>query len=295
MSVTILFSAPPARWDDYRDPLSRALSDDGIEADLATDHPPGTVDYIVYAPNGGLTDFGPYVRTKAVLSLWAGVETIAPNPTLTMPLTRMVDDGLRQGMVEYVAAHVLRHHIGLDAHVVNPDRLWEPAVPPLAQDRRVSLLGLGELGSSAARALAGLGFDVTGWSRSPREVEGIRCLSGAEGLVKALEGAEIVVLLLPLTAGTENVLDAAALERLAPGACIVNPGRGALIDDAALLSALDSGRVGHATLDVFREEPLPGDHPFWTHPGVTVTPHIASETRADTAADRQNAAARELP
>jgi glyoxylate/hydroxypyruvate reductase A len=111
----------------------------------------------------------------------------------------------------------------------------------------------------------------------------VRCLSGAEGFAAALTGAAIVVTLLPDTAATRNILDAAALARLAPGAFVLNPGRGSLIDDAALLAALDAGHLAHATLDVFRTEPLPPDHPFWGHPRVTVTPHIAADTRAATA------------
>ena len=128
-----------------------------------------------------------------------------------------------------------------------------------------------------------MGFPVTGWSRSAKDVPGIRCLYGDDGLVAALTGAEIVILLLPQTPETENILNAESLNLLAPGAFVINPGRGPLIDDAALIAALDSGQVAHATLDVFRTEPLPKDHPYWAHPKVTVTPHIASTTRPETA------------
>ena len=123
-----------------------------------------------------------------------------------------------------------------------------------------------------------------GWSRRPRAVPGIDCHHGAEGLRHVLERAQIVVTLLPSTPDTQNTLNAETLSWLPRGACLINPGRGALIDDAALLAALDAGQVGHATLDVFRVEPLPMDHPYWTHPRVTVTPHIAAETRPETAA-----------
>ncbi len=139
-------------------------------------------------------------------------------------------------------------------------------------------------GQAAAQALCGLGFQVTGWSRRPKQIEGITCLSGAEGLQQALRRAEILVLLLPLTPDTENLLGAEQFAQMPKGAKLLNPGRGALIDDPALLAALDSGQIGHATLDVFRTEPLPAEHPFWQHPNVTVTPHIASETRPETAA-----------
>jgi glyoxylate/hydroxypyruvate reductase A len=214
-----------------------------------------------------------------VLNLWAGVENVVGNTTLTQPLARMVDHGLTQGMMEWVTGHTLRHHLGMDRHIHGLNGAWDKHVPPLAEDRRITVLGLGALGSACALALAGLGFSVTGWSRSPRAVNGVRCLNGEDGLAQALSTAEIVVLLLPLTAATENLLNADRLAMMPRGAVILNPGRGALIDDAALLAALDRGQIGHATLDVFRVEPLPADHPFWAHPSVTVTPHIASETR----------------
>lgn len=283
MTANILFSARPALWPVYRPLLSRGLEEAGVAAALDTDLPPDEVDYVVYAPNGGLSDFTPFTRLKAVLSLWAGVEDIVTNPTLTQPLCRMVDGGLTEGMVEYVAGHVLRHHLGTDAHVVNPGRNWVAAPPPLARSRPVTVLGLGELGTASAKALARLNFAVTGWSRRKASLRGIRCLAGPAGLDEALVDAQIVALLLPLTPATENLLNAERIARLPRGAVVINPGRGPLIDDAALIAALDSGHLAHATLDVFRQEPLPENHPFWAHPKVTVTPHIASETRAETA------------
>ena len=283
MSVNVLFAAKSERWHEYEAPLKRALEEAGVDAVLGTDIANDDVEYIVYAPNSDVQDFSVFPGLKAVLNLWAGVETVAPNTTLKVPLARMVDHGLTQGMVEWVTGHVLRHHLGMDAHIVNPDRLWEAKAPPLAQQRRVTMLGLGALGSACAQTLAGLGFQVSGWSRSAKEIAGVTCFSGEKGLQEALTGAEIVVLLLPDTAATENVLNAQSLGWLNEGAVIINPGRGPLVDDEALLAALESGQVGHATLDVFRNEPLPHDHAFWAHPQVTVTPHIASETRTWTA------------
>lgn len=279
MTLTILFAAGPARWPTYEPHLAAALAEAGIAARLVTEAAPEEVDYIVYAPGGTVQDFTPYTRCKAVLNLWAGVERIVGNPTLTQPLCRMVDPALTAGMVEWVTGHVLRHHLGMDRHIVNPDHVWAPEPPPLAAERPVAMLGLGELGRACAAMLVALGFPVRGWSRSPRVVEGIACYHGDAGLQAALTGAEIVVTLLPATPDTENLLDARRLGWLAPGAAIINPGRGTLIDDAALLAALDAGRIGHATLDVFRVEPLPADHPYWAHPRVTVTPHVAAETR----------------
>lgn len=284
MSARVLFAAAEARWPQYEGPLRAAFAEAGLDVDLSRDHAPETVDYIVYAPNGPVSDFRPFTRLKAVLNLWAGVEDVVGNPTLRVPLARMVDAGLTEGMRDYVCGHVLRHHLGIDRYLRAAPGDWSPAVPPLARDRRVGVLGLGALGSDAARALAGLGFDVAGWSRRPTEVPGVACHHGPDGLAAVLARSEILVLLLPLTSQTENLLDAARLALLPEGAAIINPGRGGLIDDDALLAALESGHLGHATLDTFRTEPLPADHPFWHHPRVTVTPHVASETRAESAA-----------
>jgi glyoxylate/hydroxypyruvate reductase A len=284
MTINVLFAAKSERWETYEQPLRKALADAGLDARLSMDIPPAEVDYIVYAPNSDLQDFTPYTRAKAVLNLWAGVENVVGNDTLKIPLARMVDPGLTKGMVEWVTAHVMRYHLGLDTDITRSDARWEPRTPPLAQERSVVMLGLGALGSAAAKLLADIGFQVTGWSRSPREVAGVTCLHGEEGLKQALGRAEIAVLLLPDTPATENTLNRETLALMPRGAFIINPGRGPLIDDDALIEALDSGQIAHATLDVFRTEPLPQDHPYWAHPGVTVTPHIAAETRATTAA-----------
>lgn len=285
MTARLLFAAPETQWPLWRPHLLAAFADAGLDVAL-TDDPAGpwTFDYVIYAPGGAVGDFTPFTRLKAVLSLWAGVERIVTNPSLTVPLCRMVDPGLTRGMVEWVVAHVMRYHVGTDTHVLGQDGVWRNGiVPPLAPDRVVAVLGLGELGRAVAAALTALGFDVVGWSRSPREVAGVRTFAGEAGLLDALRDAEIVVTLLPATRDTDRLLDARRLAALPAGARLVNPGRGSLVDDAALLEALDSGHLAHATLDVFRAEPLPPDHPFWAHPRVTVTPHIAADTRPGTA------------
>ena len=283
--LTILMAAGPGNWTRYRPYLEQALARAGLAARLVQEAPAEEVDYIVYAPSASLQDFSPFTRTRAVLSLWAGVERIAPNQTLTMPLCRMVDPALTEGMVEWVVGHTLRHHLGLDRYSHNPARLWDPTCPPLARDRKVAMLGTGALGEACARALLALNFRVEGWGRSAKTLPGLRCHHGPEGLRAALDGADFVVTLLPRTPQTENTLNALSLSWTKRGAVVLNPGRGALIDDAALLAALDSGQIGAATLDVFRTEPLPPDHPFWAHPHITVTPHIAADTRPETAAE----------
>ena len=281
--INVLFAALPARWDEFAPHLRSAFDAAGLEVDLRQDFAPAEVDYIVYAPNGDLQDFTPYTRCKAVLSLWAGVEQIVTNETLTQPLCRMVDPGLTQAMVEWVTGHVLRYHLGIDANLAN-QTTWDPVAPPLAQDRHIGILGLGALGAACGQALAQLGFNVHGWSRTEKQIEGLTCHHGDAGLHATLRRSEILTLLLPDTAATTHVLNAETLALMPKGACILNPGRGPLIDDTALLAALDSGQIAHATLDVFRIEPLPAENPYWAHPNVTVTPHIAAATRASTAA-----------
>ena len=283
----VLFSAPPEWWPPYRAALLRACAARGLDIAL-TDDPaePERFDYLVYRPGGPVADFTAFRRLKAVLSLWAGVERISEDPTLAVPLCRMVDESLTRGMVEWVTGHVLRYHLGIDAHLAGQDGVWRNAVvPPLARDRRVGLLGLGVLGTAVGEALAGLGFAVEGWSRRPRTGGPFPTHAGEEGLAALLGRSEILVCLLPATTGTENLLDARRLASLPRGARLINAGRGTLIDDAALLAALDAGHLAHATLDVFRTEPLPPNDPYWAHPRVTVTPHIAAETRPGTASE----------
>ena len=286
-SPTILFAAKSEKWAEYEPALRKALQKAGVDTTgLTTEADPAEVDYIIYAPNSGLQDFTPFTRAKAVLSLWAGVEDIVGNKTITMPLARMVDYGLTQGMLEFVTGHVLRYHLMIDDFLAGQDGVWRPnLVPPLARDRKVTILGLGVLGAAAAQSLARIGFDVAGWSRSPKSIEGIACYHGEAGLFDALRHAEILVTLLPDTAATRGLINQTTLAALPHGAKIINPGRGSLIEDATLLAALDTGKIAAATLDVFTIEPLPASHPYWRHPRVTVTPHIASATRAETASE----------
>ena len=284
MTRNVLFAAGEESFEKYRDPLQAAFKDEGLKVVLATDIPSPDVDYIIYAPSSPVRDFTPFTRCKAILNLWAGVERVVANPTLTQPLTRMVDPGLTAGMVEYVCGHALRYHLGMDRYLRAAPGSWDAVAPPLATERRIGILGLGELGRACAGALLTLGFNICGWSARPKQITGITCHHGPDGLWQTLQHSEILVTLLPQTPQTENILNKTTLRQMPRGACIINPGRGTLIDDAALLEALDSGQIAGATLDVFRQEPLPADHPFWAHPGITVSPHIAAATRAETAA-----------
>ena len=283
MTIKILFSANEENWKRYKAPLQDALDDKSLDYELGTTITPSEVDFIIYAPSSSLQDFSPYTKLKAVLNLWAGVEGVTNNKTLKVPLARMVDSGLTDGMVEWVTGHTLRHHLGIDKHIHGQDGIWRSYVPPLAKDRVITILGLGTLGTACGIALKRLGFNVRGWSRREKRVDGILCFYGDDQIDPSLMDADIVVLLLPDTPLTQNILNQHTLNLLKPGAFVLNPGRGPLIDDDALLAALDSGQIEHATLDVFRIEPLPQNHQYWSNNKVTVIPHKASETRPKTA------------
>ena len=283
MTIKILFSANEENWKRYKAPLQDALDDKSLDYELGTNITPSEVDYIIYAPSSSLQDFSPYTKLKAVLNLWAGVEGVTNNKTLKVPLARMVDSGLTDGMVEWVTGHTLRHHLGIDKHIHGQDGIWRSYVPPLAKDRVITILGLGTLGTACGIALKRLGFNVRGWSRREKRVDGILCFYGDDQIDSSLMDADIVVLLLPDTPLTQNILNQHTLNLLKRGAFVLNPGRGPLIDDDALLAALASGQIEHATLDVFRIEPLPKNHQYWSNNKVTVIPHKASETRPKTA------------
>ena len=283
MTIKILFSANDENWKRYKAPLQDALDSKSLDYELGRTITPCEVDYIIYAPSSSLQDFSPYTKLKAVLNLWAGVEGVTNNKTLNVPLARMVDSGLTDGMVEWVTGHTLRHHLGIDKHIHGQDGIWRSYVPPLAKDRIITILGLGTLGTACGIALKRLGFNVRGWSRREKRVDGIICFYGDDQVDSSLMDADIVVLLLPDTPLTQNILNQHTLNLLKRGAFVLNPGRGPLIDDDALLAALETGQIEHATLDVFRIEPLPQNHQYWSNNKVTVIPHKASETRPKTA------------
>ncbi|MFV2038389.1 MAG: NAD(P)-dependent oxidoreductase, partial [Paracoccaceae bacterium] len=223
MSLNVLFAASQSGWTKYGDALCRAFAAAGLDVDLRQEFPAPMVDYVVYAPSDAAPlDFSGFTRLKVVLALWAGVEQIVQNPTLKVPLTKMVETGLSAGMVEWVCGHVLRYHLGLDRHTAMNNRDWRPADAPLARDRRVGVLGLGELGKASARALSQLNFVVSGWARGPKIIDGVDCYHGPGGLNNILQNSEILVLLLPLTTETRNLLNAERLGRLPRGARILN-------------------------------------------------------------------------
>ncbi len=240
---------------------------------------------VVWQPPPGLLATLP--RLQAIFSLGAGVDHVLVDPDLPrdVPVVRLIDPALTAQMAEWVAMNVLRHHRLMPTYAAQQARsYWKRHDVPLAADRPVGLMGLGELGRAAARALAVFGFPLAAWVRRPRAWDGGPVFAGPEELQPFLMRSEIVVCLLPLTPATRGILDARAFARLPQGAAVINAARGGHVAAADLVAALDSGHLSGATLDVFETEPLPADDPLWRHPRVTITPHAAAITLADTAA-----------
>lgn len=232
-------------------------------------------------------DRNAWPNLKAVLPLSTGVDRFIGHPDFPegAQLVRMIEPGLNQGMAEYVASFVLRFHREHDRwHEEQRAGRWTHGIPPLASDRTVGFLGLGNLAGGCIKMLQPFGFHITGWSRGKKNIPGVESFHGMEHLKSFLSGCDILVCLLPLTPETENILNHETLSALPRGACLINPARGRELVDEDLLSLLDSGHLSYAALDVYRKEPLPPGHPFWHHPRILMTPHIAAVTIPQTGA-----------
>ena len=247
---------------------------------------PAEIDYaLVWCPEPGLLASLP--NLKLILSLGAGVDHILCDPDLPhgVPLVRLVDPYMTDAMSEYVALQVLRlHRQDLEYRAQQESAIWRELDQKNAAERTVGILGFGELGRDAARKLQGLGFDVALWGRRPRAVEGLRGYAGSSGLAALLGRSEILVCLLPLTAETEGILNTRTFSLLPRNAAVINAARGGHLVEEDLLGALARRHLSAAVLDVFRDEPLPARHPFWRHPRIVVTPHVAAATHPPTAA-----------
>ncbi len=239
---------------------------------------------LVWAPEPGL--LADLANLKAIFSLGAGIDGLLADPTLPdVPLCRMVDPSLTRTMTDFVMATVLFRFRELDRYS-HDQRLgkWEFSVPRSPGECTIGIMGLGELGTDAALTLLQRGFDVCGWSRTARSLEGVATYAGKAGLEDFLSGLEILICLMPLTWETRHLLNRRTLNLLPRGAYVINLARGSLVVDEDLLEALDNGHLSGALLDVFETEPLPSDHRFWRHPGVTMTPHVASYCMPEQAA-----------
>ncbi|UXX82769.1 2-hydroxyacid dehydrogenase [Roseovarius pelagicus] len=222
---------------------------------------------------------------KLIHSLWAGVERLVRDLAgQAVPIARLVDPELARTMAESVLAWTLYLFRDMPAYQRQQARKkWAPIPYRRPQDVRVSVLGLGNLGQAAATRLHASGFQVTGWSRTQKDIPGVTCLAGENELQRTLASTDILVCLLPLTPETHGLLSDTQLRTMPHGASIINFGRGPSLDVVALMKALDDRHLGHAVLDVFDCEPLPADSPLWIHPHVTVLPHVSAPTDMRTA------------
>lgn len=247
---------------------------------------PDEIDFIIVS--GAIPgDLSIFRNAKAIQSTWAGVNALLRGKfPAGVPIARMVDRGLSANMVEYLVYYVLDAlREGRKLRAGQRDGKWLELPMHWARDFPVGILGLGTLGQDTARKLQRLGFPVSGWSRTPKQVEGVTTFAGADQRAAFLKSLRLLICLLPLTDETEGILDASLFAGLPDGAILVNAGRGGHTNEADLLAALDSGKLAYAVLDVFREEPLPLDHVFWRRRDIAITPHVASITRAGTGAE----------
>lgn len=231
---------------------------------------------------------------KAVFALGAGVDAILDQErkhpgTLPagVPLLRLEDTGMAQQMQEYALSYVLRYFRRFDEYQALQQRQeWQPLDPHSLDDFTIGILGAGVLGQSVARKLTEFGFSVRCWSRSAKQIDGVQSFAGEAQRAAFLDGVKLVINLLPNTPETVGILNRELFAQLSTGAYLINIARGAHLVEADLLTALDQGQLAAATLDVFAREPLPQDHPFWRHPRVTITPHIAAITLPQQAMDQ---------
>lgn len=239
---------------------------------------------LAWKPAAGL--LASFPNLKLIVSLGMGVDHLLSDDKLpaAVPITRIMDDGLIGQMSEYALYWALRHHRDIDKYAASQRaRQWKVEDFVDTIHRRIGILGLGTIGQDTAKKFAALGFPTAGWSRTAKDLPGIKTFYGADGFKRLLAESDILVNVLPLTRDTRGILDAKAFAALPKGAYFINMARGGHVVDDALLAALNSNHLGGAVLDVFNQEPLPPDHAYWTHPKVHVTPHIAGATNPRTA------------
>ena len=274
--MKVLFCFDEAKPQPWLDGLRQALPQATV--DLWQPGAPQADYAVVWAPSQQFLDEQPALR--AMFNIGAGVDALlARRLAPGVPVVRLDDAGMSVQMAEYVCHAVIRHFRELDAYEADTRAgRWTFRKPRERSQFPVGVLGLGVLGQRVARALRGFEFPVNGWSRQHRTLEGVQCFAGLDQLTDFLAASRVLVNLLPLTPETRDILNRENLSTLQPGGYVINVARGAHLVDADLLALIDEGHLAGATLDVFRTEPLPGDHPFWTHPAITVTPHTSART-----------------
>ncbi len=277
--MALLLRTSSSRGPWWRAEFARELPDLDFRV-----HPeigdPKDIEYaLVWDPPAGLLASLP--NLKAIFSLGAGVDHIFKDPHLPkhVPIVRLVDERLTAQMVEYAMLYALYFHRAIPTYEAQQKtKTWKESPLKLISERRVGVMGIGEIGGVAARALAGMGFDVAGWSRRPKSIDGVKTFAGGDGLAPFLGRTDILICILPLTAETTDILNAKLFAAMPQGSYVINIGRGKQLVEEDLVKALDSGHLAGAALDVFRTEPLPPESPLWSHPKVVVTPHIAAMT-----------------
>ncbi len=284
--MAVLLSTKAATMDWWRRALLAV--DPTLDIRLFPDAgDPAAIEAAVVWTAHDMAELRRYPNLKLIVSMGAGVDHLLrpPGPPPGIPVARLVDRMLTTQMGEWVLLNVLRfHRQDLDYRALQAAKRWEELPAPVTAETRIGILGLGELGTHAAGLLTRLGFPVMGWTRRPKAVEGVQNFHGADGLAEMAARSNILVCLLPLTPETRGIVDARTLGLLPKGAFLINGARGGHVVDADLLAALESGQVAGAALDVFTPEPLPVDHPYWSHPKVVMTPHAASITIPESAA-----------
>jgi len=225
-----------------------------------------------------------FPNLKVIISLGAGVEDILKDPNFpqNIPIVRIVEPCLTSRMTEYILLAVLRfHRQSCTYQRLQKAQHWKPLPISKTSSCYIGILGLGVLGTDAAEKLKTLGFPIRGWSRTPKNIDGIECFHGRDQLKLCLSKCRVLVCLLPLTVETEGILNHETFSAMSCGSYLINVARGEHLVEKDLLEALDSGQLSGACLDVFSKEPLPENHPFWSHPQITITPHVATQTNSE--------------
>ena len=275
----MLYLYSPEQQDHYHHLLQEALPDWSIACWPQEVNAEAVTHVVAWKPP--VNFFRRFSNLQVIFTLGAGVDKFLQRDDIPEHVTiiRLTDAGMAQQMTEYALYGLLHYQRKMDIYrSQQQNAIWQPQPTRLAKNTRVTILGLGHLGVHVAQTLAGLGYAVSGWSRQPRNIEHVRCVHGCDALGSLLQETDVLFSILPSTDETQHLLDAKHLALLPKDAALINAGRGTLLDEDALLNLLNQQHLRFVLLDVFATEPLPAAHPFWRHPAVIITPHVAADT-----------------